>query len=66
MTMDLSTQLLILSQTFPYLEAEEERYDALLARSPGFFQKAFLKHIANYLGMTPGSLSTIMKRKKEQ
>lgn len=48
------------------LQTPEERYDSLLARSPGFFQKAFLKHIANYLGMTPVSLSRIMKRKKDQ
>ncbi len=43
----------------------EERYDDLLKRSPQFFQRAFNKHIANYLGITPNSLSRIIKRKKE-
>ncbi|MEO0471392.1 MAG: Crp/Fnr family transcriptional regulator [Bacteroidota bacterium] len=44
----------------------EERYEALVQRSPQFFQTAFNKHIANYLGMTPVSLSRILKRKKTQ
>ena len=43
----------------------EERYQDLLERSPQFFQKAFNKHIANYLGITPVSLSRIIKRKKD-
>ena len=43
----------------------EERYEDLLNRSPQFFQTAFNKHIANYLGITPNSLSRIIKRKKE-
>ena len=43
----------------------EERYEALLNRKPILFQTAFNKHIANYLGMTPNSLSRIIKRKKE-
>lgn len=43
----------------------EERYQALLERSPILFQKAFNKHIANYLGITPNSLSRIIKRRKE-
>ena len=43
----------------------EERYEELLERSPQFFQTAFNKHIANYLGVTPNSLSRIIKRKKE-
>ena len=43
----------------------EERYEELLERSPQFFQTAFNKHIANYLGITPNSLSRIIKRKKE-
>lgn len=42
----------------------EERYLELLERSPQFFQKAFNKHIANYLGITPVSLSRIIKRQK--
>jgi len=43
----------------------EERYEELLEESPQFFQTAFNKHIANYLGITPNSLSRIIKRKKE-
>lgn len=42
----------------------EERYDELLKKKPQFFQTAFNKHIANYLGITPNSLSRIIKRKK--
>lgn len=42
----------------------EERYEDLLKKSPIFFQKAFNKHIANYLGITPVSLSRIIKRRK--
>jgi len=42
----------------------EERYEDLLQRSPQFFQTAFNKHIANYLGITPNSLSRILKRRK--
>ncbi|MGK0366472.1 MAG: CRP-like cAMP-binding protein [Saprospiraceae bacterium] len=43
----------------------EERYLALLEQYPQFFQKAYNKHIANYLGITPNSLSRIIKRLKE-
>ncbi len=42
----------------------EERYEELLQQNPQFFQTAFNKHIANYLGITPVSLSRIIKRKK--
>ena len=41
-----------------------QRYENLLQRSPQFFQTAFNKHIANYLGITPVSLSRIIKRRK--
>lgn len=41
-----------------------ERYEELLKRSPQFFQRAFHKHIANYLGITPVSLSRIINRRK--
>ena len=41
----------------------EERYEELLDRSPQFFQQAYNKHIANYLGITPVSLSRIIRRK---
>ncbi|MEL6593592.1 MAG: Crp/Fnr family transcriptional regulator [Bacteroidota bacterium] len=43
-------------------QSPAERYETLLARSPQFFQKAFHKHIANYLGITPVSLSRIIAR----
>lgn len=43
----------------------EQRYEALRERSPQFFQTAFNKHIANYLGMTPVSLSRIIKRRQQ-
>lgn len=42
----------------------EERYEALLKARPELFEKSFYKHVANYLGMTPTSLSRIIKRKK--
>lgn len=44
----------------------EERYSSLLEQYPIYFQKAFNKHIANYLGITPVSLSRIIKRIKEK
>jgi CRP-like cAMP-binding protein len=43
----------------------EERYEALLERSPQFFRTAFNKHIANYLGITAVSLSRIIKRRSK-
>lgn len=43
----------------------EERYKDLLERYPQFFQTVFNKHIANFLGITPVSLSRIVKRMKE-
>lgn len=46
-------------------KAPEERYEALLARSPQFFQQAYQKHVANYLGITAVSLSRIIKRKSQ-
>jgi len=42
----------------------EERYEALLEQSPQFFQTAFNKHIANYLGITAVSFSRIVNRKR--
>lgn len=44
----------------------EERYDAVMHRSPQLFQSAHLKYIANYMGITPNSLSRIIKRKKQE
>lgn len=43
----------------------EGRYKELLNKNPLFISKAFNKHIANYLGITPVSLSRIVKRIKE-
>jgi len=43
----------------------EERYTRLLADRPELFQKSYHKYVANYLGITPNSLSRIIKRKKE-
>lgn len=42
----------------------QERYLDLLKQHPKLFQSAFNKHIANFLGVTPVSLSRIMKRIK--
>jgi CRP-like cAMP-binding protein len=44
-------------------KSPEERYEDLLSQNPQFFQTAFNKHIANYLGITPVSLSRIIRRK---
>lgn len=43
----------------------EERYKDLLSKYPHFFQSVFNKHIANFLGITPVSLSRIIKRLKD-
>lgn len=43
----------------------EKRYEQLIETNPQFFQKAYNKHIANYLGITSVSLSRIIKRKLE-
>lgn len=48
------------------LNTPEERYESLMKRSPEFFKNAFLKHIANYLGITPVSLSRIMNRRRDE
>jgi CRP-like cAMP-binding protein len=44
----------------------QERYEELLRKNPRLFQTAFNKHIANFLGITPVSLSRIIKRIKNQ
>ncbi len=41
----------------------EQRYEELLESRPEYFQFAFQKDIANFLGITPVSLSRIVKRK---
>lgn len=42
----------------------EERYLDLIKLNPSFIDKAYSKHLANYLGITPESLSRIRKRIK--
>ena len=42
-------------------ETAEQRYDTLLKTNPEIFQRAALKHIASYLGITDTSLSRIRK-----
>lgn len=44
----------------------EDRYLELLKTNPKLFQSAFNKHIANFLGITPVSLSRIIKRIKDK
>lgn len=40
-----------------------ERYDILLAEYPELFEEAQHQYIANYLGITPNSLSRIIRRR---
>jgi CRP-like cAMP-binding protein len=42
-------------------ERAEQRYETLLQTRPEIFQKAALKHIASYLGITDSSLSRIRR-----
>lgn len=42
-------------------ERAEERYETLVSARPEIFQKAHLKYIASYLGITDTSLSRIRK-----
>jgi CRP-like cAMP-binding protein len=42
----------------------EERYKELIKSNPRFLNSAYSKYIANYLGITPVSLSRIIKRVK--
>ena len=44
----------------------EERYKDILALNPDFLKKTNAKYLANYLGITPQSLSRIMKRIKNE
>ncbi len=44
----------------------EERYIDLLKKNPSFLKDSFNKHIANYLGITPVSLSRIIARVKNK
>ena len=44
------------------LMTPEERYVDLINSDPYFLKSAYSKHVANYLGITPVSLSRIMKR----
>lgn len=43
----------------------EERYLDLIKLNPKFLGKAYAKHVANFLGITPVSLSRIIKKVKE-
>ena len=42
--------------------SNEERYLDLIKFNPGFINIAYSKHLANYLGITPESLSRLRKR----
>ena len=44
----------------------EERYEELILNNPIFFNKAFNKHIANYLGITAPAFSRLIKRNKKK
>ncbi len=44
------------------LLSKEEYYTKLLQNNPLFLEKAQKKHVANYLGITPESLSRLIKR----
>ena len=46
--------------------SHEERYMDLLRKNPSFLKDSFNKHIANYLGITPVSLSRIITRVKSK
>ena len=42
----------------------EDRYKDILKLNPNFLKNTHAKYLANYLGITPQSLSRIMKRIK--
>jgi CRP-like cAMP-binding protein len=44
------------------INSPKERYDRVLKRSPKLFQEISNKHIANYLRMSPETLSRLKKR----
>ena len=46
--------------------SHEKRYLELIKLNPTFLKGAYQKHIANYLGITPVSLSSIVKRIKKE
>lgn len=46
--------------------SHEKRYLDLLQQNPSFLKEAYHKHIANYLGITPVSLSRIINRNKKK
>jgi len=43
----------------------EERYLDLIKLNPAFLDKTYAKYLANYLGITPVSLSRVMKKVKK-
>ena len=61
----LSEIVFILTQRLESLidNSPQSRYEKLINDQPHFFQQAFHKHLANYLGISPVSLSRIIKRK---
>ena len=57
------TQVLISRLESHIDKLPEGRYDELIEKRPHFFQKAYHKDVANYLGISPVSLSRIIRRK---
>jgi CRP-like cAMP-binding protein len=45
------------------MQSSKQRYEALLAVNPQIFNRAQLKHIASYLGMSPETLSRLRASK---
>ncbi len=44
----------------------KDRYIDLIKKNPTFLEKAYAKYIADFLGITPVSLSRIIKEIKEK
>lgn len=67
-TVALEENILILVFRVKILASKtpHERYELLLKEYPEIFQQAPLKYIANFLGITPTSLSRIIKRKQNK
>jgi len=67
-TLALEENILVLVFRVKILASKtpHERYEILLKEYPEIFQQAPLKYIANFLGITPTSLSRIIKRKQNE
>ncbi|WP_367392537.1 Crp/Fnr family transcriptional regulator [Lewinella sp. LCG006] len=67
-TLALEENILVLVFRVKILASKtpHERYEILLKAYPEIFQQAQLKYIANFLGITPTSLSRIIKRKQNE